>query len=169
MPIDGCQHTFEHLASTRLQDLHARLVQLMDRPVEMSVFAQAKIGPKALVDHFGIDEDPAGLYVLIEAGRPVYVGISRAVIARLRQHVLGRTHFDASLAYRMAAGERKMRGTRSAAMTDPDFQATFVACRERLRRMHATFISVENPVERYLFEAYAAMRLDTAWNTFETH
>ena len=55
-------------------------------------------------------------------------------------------------------------------MADPVFQAAFVEARERLRGMGVAFVQIENAVERYLFEVYCAMALDTSVsNTFDTH
>ena len=103
-------------------------------------------------------------------GKPLYVGISRGVIGRLRQHSNGTTHFDASLAYRMANEKAPHGKTSSAGMQDPVFRAAFNEAQVLLRTCTVVFIEIPNPLELYLFEAYCAMMLDTSeWNTFRTH
>jgi hypothetical protein len=57
---------------------------------------------RQVLARFGRTADCSGCYVLLEKGDPFYVGISRKVASRLSQHVKGKTHFDASLAYAMA-------------------------------------------------------------------
>lgn len=39
-----------------------------------------------------------------------------------------------------------------------------------LRGLNVAFIEIQNALERYVFEAYCAMELNSSqWNTFETH
>ena len=59
---------------------------------------------------------------------------------------------------------------RDQAMKDEQFRAVFFSAQERLRQMRVAFIEITNDLELYLFEVFAAMRLDTdTWNTFRTH
>lgn len=49
-------------------------------------------------------------------------------------------------------------------------QQVFFQVQKRLRAMNIAFIPIENDLELYVFEVYAAMALDTGtWNTFRTH
>lgn len=96
------------------------------------------------------------------------------MIARLRQHVFGKTHLEASLAFRIAmsrhADETIARLTRSEAMEDPLFGTSFAEAQAYLRSLDVAAIAIENPLELYVFEAYCALELDThQWNSFETH
>ena len=51
-----------------------------------------------------------------------------------------------------------------------EFCAGFEERRVYLRFLYAGTVAIENPLELYVFEAYAAMALKTAdWNTFRTH
>ena len=44
------------------------------------------------------------------------------------------------------------------------------AAKKKLARMTVRYVEITSPVERYLFEVYAAIRLNThKYNTFETH
>jgi hypothetical protein len=70
----------------------------------------------------------------------------------------------------MATEEYPHEMKRDQAMKDDPFRAVFFAVRSRLRQMTVAFIEIDNDLELYLFEVYAAMTLDTAtWNTFRTH
>jgi hypothetical protein len=108
----------------------------------------------------------------MEHAGPIYAGISRKVLSRIRQHLCGKTHFDASLAYRMAKRMRKTpaRLERGDAMQDSTFRKVFDERQAHLRGLRVAFIPIKNDLEIYLFEAFCAMELDTCeWNTFRTH
>ncbi len=107
---------------------------------------------------------------MLDHSKPIYVGISRSVLSRIRQHVTGTSHFDASLVYTVAQRKLPTKGHRSRVMEEAGFKAAFVAAQEYLRGLDVAFIEIQNPLELYVFEAYAAMELDTCeWNTFRTH
>lgn len=142
----------------------------MAAPWALKDFAQQRVGVAALAAKLGRGGDFSGCYVLLDERVPVYVGISRGVIARLRQHVFGNTHFDASLAYRMAERTLPHERTRGDAMADPLFAETFKKKRDYLRTLSAATVEISNPLELYLFEVYASMEYDTSeWNSFQTH
>jgi hypothetical protein len=170
MQIDGCPHTFHDLARTVLPAYLQRLQMALRAPHSAALFAQPKRGPIAIAKTLNLPADFSGCYVLIEVATPIYVGISRGVLARLRQHFVGGTHFDASLAYMMAQRHLPTEGTRSHVMEQPAFKQAFAAAQARLQSLAVAFIEIRNPLELYLFEAYAAMELKTCeWNTFRTH
>lgn len=170
MYIDDCRHTFEELVHSVLPAHMVRLETALGNRRPMSLFAQPKAGPVALARRCGLPGDFSGCYVLIEGERPVYVGISRKVLSRLRQHVRGRTHFDASLAYRIAQRRCPTKGSRTVAMNAPLFNKEFESAKRYLASLDVSFVDIQNPLELYVFEAYAAMSLRThEWNTFRTH
>jgi hypothetical protein len=170
MPIDECKHTFLELTTTVLPAHMRRMREAMERPVQAVIFAQIKQGPRAIAKQLQIPGDFAGCYIFMEQARPIYTGISRKVLSRIRQHLCGRTHFDASLAYRMAKREMPTLLTRREAMQDPMFKEVFDERQAYLRGLCVAFIPIENDLEIYLFEAFCAMELDTSeWNTFRTH
>lgn len=112
----------------------------------------------------------SGCYVFMDSGQPVYVGVSRHVFERLAQHVERGDHFTATLAYRMAAAEAPHAEFAAVAMKDPAFRAVFDGRRDYLTSLQAAVVEIANPLELYLFKAYAAIELDTCkWNTFATH
>ena len=174
MPIDGCHRTFDELARVVLPAYMARMRESMTAPTPMSDFAVKGRGPVALREQLGLHDDPRGCYVLMERNKPVYVGISKHVIARLMEHVRGSDHLTATLVYRIAAMRHPHGMTAANAMKDDGFKARFEETREYLKSLNVAFIEIENPLELYLFEAYCALELDTSfdaggWNSFETH
>ena len=92
MPIDNCQHTFAELVQDVLPRYMAELRSQMTTPHAMADFAIEGLGIRTLLQRFQLEGDFRGCYVLMEVARPVYVGISQAVLQRLRQHVRGATH-----------------------------------------------------------------------------
>lgn len=170
MYVDDCQHTFEELARIVLPAHMERLTVALQTPRPASVFAAVGKGCVSIMRELGLSSDFSGCYVLIDRGRPKYVGISRSVIARLRQHMWGKTHFDASLAYSIAQRRTPTKGGRSVAMKRPAFQTEFAKAQADLRKFDVAYVDISNPLELYVFEAYAAVTLGTfEWNTFRTH
>ena len=90
MPIDRCLHDFPTLTATVLPARTNDLEMAMTAPLPMSAFSTAGVGVRSLVKQHGHEKDYSGCYVLIDK-EPIYVGISRSVVARLRQHVTGTT------------------------------------------------------------------------------
>jgi hypothetical protein len=104
MAIDACQHKFIDPALNVFPSHLNRLKSSLHSPVPMQVFARPKIGPATIALELGITDPRSGCYVFLDGQRSIYVGISRSVLSRIRQHVLGKTHSDASLAYQLAKG-----------------------------------------------------------------
>ena len=170
MPIDACTSSFAEMATVVLPADMARLRLALAEPLAMSSFCVPGVGVKTILSRLRRSGDFSGCYVLLREGKPFYVGISRTVVQRLRQHVTGNTHFDASLAYLMATAKTGHDMKRSDAMQDAAFRIAFEKARALLRDCSVAFIEIENPLELYLFEAYCSMELDTCeWNTFRTH
>ena len=170
MPVDNCTHSFDLLATTVLPGHLARLRLAMQKPLKAAEFAKPGAGPIAIANTVGRSADFSGCYVLLKQSKPIYVGISRKVLSRIRQHVTGSSHFDASLVYAVAQRRRPTKGHRGTAMEDATFLAEFGKAQKYLRSLSVAFIEIQNSLELYVFEAYAAMELDTSeWNTFRTH
>jgi len=170
MPIDKCPHSFNVLASSVLPTYLAQLRVAMHQPHKAIEFAKPRTGPVAIAKAVGHVSDFSGCYVLIDATKPIYVGISRSVLSRIRQHVTGKSHFDASLVYAVAQRRRPTKGHRSKVMEDALFLEQFEEAQNYLRGLSVAFVEIQNPLELYVFEAFAAMALDTQeWNTFRTH
>jgi hypothetical protein len=128
-----------------------------------------------VVDHPSVPNTP-GIYLFSDGDRPIYVGQSRKLRSRLGQHTgAKRGHNQASLAFNLAKRDAASAGvnvhrTRELLGADSAFTPHFDAARAAVAAMDVQFIELAEPVERTLFEVYAALALDTAeFNSFETH
>ena len=170
MPIDNCTHSFEELAATILPEHWTKLEAALKNPMPASTFVGYQSASKAALASIKRATDFPGCYVFIDEGTPVYVGISRGVVKRLVQHLNVESHFTASLVYRMATDDFPHEMKRDQAMKDDQFRQVFLSAQGRLRQTSVAFVEISNDLELYLFEVYAAMKLDTdTWNTFRTH
>lgn len=177
MPVDACTSTFAELAAVVMPGYMAQLRKAMAAPHQLADFSTPGVGMRTILKRLGRSSDFAGCYVIMQEGRPMYVGISRGVVSRLRQHCNGTSHFSATLAYSVAkrkltqSSVGKIHGvTRDAAMKDAAVREALDAARQLLRDGSVAFIEIANAVELHLFEVYAAIELDTGeWNTFRTH
>lgn len=132
--------------------------------------------PKHTVaEHPAVPNVP-GIYLFSEDERPIYVGQSRTLRQRLRDHtVLTSKQNKASFAFNIAKREAHQAGLdiarfREVLEADPDFAAHFAEAKARVAAMEVQFIELEDPIERTLFEVYASLALKTTeFNKFETH
>lgn len=117
-------------------------------------------------------EDFQGLYLFIEKENnlPFYVGISQKVVSRLQQHIKGRSHFSASLAYRIGLEEYRRKHPQKTinARGDLDFD-NIKEAQEVLRDQKVSIYKMDDPTELYLFEVFCAMKFGTPYNDFRTH
>lgn len=169
------KHSFETLAHEVLPSYLAELkANMANSPMSLAYAAQVGVGPVAFRRHYGHESETPGCYVLSEGSRPVYVGISRGVFKRLVDHVKGDDHLTATFAYHIAKDKHPHGMTAAQAMDNPAFSERFKVAREYVCGLQAAFVAIENPLELYLFEPYAALELGTGkdcggWNTFITH
>ena len=170
MPVDGCTHSFQHLANIVLPAHMKRMRGAMRKPIPMRMFFGEGNGPATIVRAVGLRGDFSGCYVLMDRGKRIYAGISRKVLSRLRQHVGGKSHNDASLAYAVAKRDEPHKLFRGKAMKDEKFAAAFDRAKQLILKFDVAFIEIDCPVELYGFELYCSLELDTdQWNTFRTH
>lgn len=176
--IDKCPHTFEELTNTILPSYLAQLQTSLANPLPAIHFTDTRRHHDSLAKRLGFESDFSGCYVLQEKEKPIYVGISRGVLKRLRQHLLGELESTASLAYSMAKRKHGdttgtgeiLAGTRKSVMEKLKTGTAFKETQTYLRGLSVGMVPIENPLELYVFEAYAAMALKTSdWNTFRTH
>ena len=176
--IDDCPHDFRALADRELPRMMRRLRDAMDHPVALDGLDAKGVSRGNLLTRMrdawpglAAGGDFEGCCVFLSPEKaPFYVGISRKVAGRVIQHIKGKTHFSASLPFRMARAEYDPPGGRAAAMKDAKFVQTFKKKQAYLRRRCIAAIKITNALERYVFEAYASMALNTCrWNTFQTH
>jgi hypothetical protein len=117
-----------------------------------------------------------GVYLLSEE-HPIYVGQTRNLRRRLRQHGgMSSRENQASLAFNIArrkAADRpsfNVHLTRRVLEADPAFAQLFEEARARVARMQVRYVEIDDPELRTVFEVYAAVAFGTAeHNSFETH
>lgn len=128
-----------------------------------------------------------GVYLLTEAGRHLYVGrcgLTERAAKRGRGHSNFRirlaghtrpssTHNQATFAWRLAveAVEGQFEGlpiTRAELQLDSRFRREFVRQKERVARMDFRVVTIADNFESYVFEPYAALMLDTPYNSWAT-
>jgi hypothetical protein len=118
------------------------------------------------------------IYLFTEAGRHLYVGRTRNLKNRMKQHSLpGSQHNQAVFAFRLA---REATGRLTAAysgdgrraslaLNDAAFGAAFTAAKSRVRLMHVRYVHETDPLRQALLEIYASIVLATPYNDFNTH
>jgi len=134
-----------------------------------------------VAEHPPIPEAP-GIYLFSELGeaveeeKAIYVGQTRKLRSRLKNHtrLAGRNN-QATFAFLLARADAEAAGVdtkryREVLEQDEEFIAHFDGAKSRVAEMQVRFILLDGPIERNLFEIYAAMALDTlVYNSFETH
>lgn len=169
MPIDSCPYRFEELASKALPKHYDELVTTKDTAFDASIFTAHRSATKRLLGQLGRKEDFPGCYVMYEDDKAMYVGRSKHVVRRLTQHLSSSSPNSATLAFKLAKEERGAKGNPDRLMENPAFKSIFDAKQRRLRAMRVAFVPIADPVTLYVFEVYAAMKLDAEWNHFHTH
>ncbi|SDI01622.1 hypothetical protein SAMN04488062_12026 [Flavobacterium omnivorum] len=112
-----------------------------------------------------------GLYIFGEEkdGRviPVYVGISRTVFRRLRQHAWGKNHNECTLAYLKTRDKWKKEGkiTDRASITNEDM----TPAKKVIQNYKVVLHSVPKDYDLYFLEVVLAGKFKTKWNSFRTH
>jgi hypothetical protein len=128
-----------------------------------------------------------GVYLFTEAGRHLYVGrcgLTERAAKKGRGHSNFRTrlaghtrpssaHNQATFAWRLAveAVEGQFEGlptTRAELQLDSRFRREFVRQKERVAAMEFQVATIADNFESYIFEPYAALMLDTPYNSWAT-
>jgi len=116
-----------------------------------------------------VQNELKGLYVFAELNAkgqamPCYVGISRSIFRRLRQHGWGKLHNEATLAYLKASTGHQYTGERKHFPL-----AKIVAEQEVIRRYRVAIVPETLDYDLHFMEVYIAGKLKTRWNSFRTH
>ena len=128
-----------------------------------------------------------GVYLFTETGHHLYVGrcglTERAARkggghSNFRTRLAGHTrpssaHNQATFAWRLAVEAVEGRWedlptTRSALGRDSRFLQEFIRQKERVTAMEFRMVAIPDDFESYVFEPYAAMMLDTPYNSWAT-
>lgn len=112
-----------------------------------------------------------GLYIFGEEidGRviPVYVGISRSVYRRLRQHAWGKKHNECTLAYLKTRHRWKIEGKKTyrATITDEDM----LPAKSIIQNYKVVLVAIQNDYDLNFLEVLLAGKFKAKWNSFRTH
>lgn len=113
------------------------------------------------------------VYVFFENSTACHVGRTRNLGQRLAGHI-SNSHYSATYAFRQAriflgipVTYRKGEG-RAALMEKTDFAEAFNFQRNRVVNMTFRYLQVDDPIDQYLLELYAALQLGTSLAEFET-
>lgn len=119
----------------------------------------------------------AGIYLLSESRRHLYVGRSNRIRERLSNHCReSATHRTAAFAFRLAReatghtrATYRPQGSRADLMRNPAFAKAFEAAKARIRAMDVRFVEETDPTRQCVLEVYVAVVLQTPYNNFDTH
>jgi predicted GIY-YIG superfamily endonuclease len=121
-----------------------------------------------------------GIYVFYEDNKPIYVGRSKNLRQRFRQHGQPSSdHHSATFAFMIAKQDAEKNGvkmkkngknkTRKELQDDDHFSPYFINAKKRVSDMQVQVIPMEDAIEQTLFEVYAALELNTEYNKWDTH
>lgn len=98
---------------------------------------------------------------------PVYIGISRTIYRRLRQHGCGSLHTEATLAYIIANHELYDNNFSNGRANLP--HSELHDARNKIRNFKVALYPIENNYELYFHEVAIAGIFKTMYNSFKTH
>ncbi|MEQ8472496.1 MAG: hypothetical protein RIC35_14980 [Marinoscillum sp.] len=114
-----------------------------------------------------------GIYIFYENGTPVYTGISRKIVQRLRNHFTGTTHFQATLAYLILRDQHDKSPNglyKEKREKLPEFINHRPTLQEQMKKdWKIAILPISCNYELYVTEVLLACELRTKWNSFETH
>ncbi len=117
------------------------------------------------------------IYLFSEGSRHLYVGRTRHLRQRLRQHSIpAAQHNQAVFAFRLAREKTgrltaaySTEGSRVALSSDSEFGPAFLEAKRRIREMQVRYVEERDPLRQALLEIYVAVVLKTPYNDFNTH
>jgi hypothetical protein len=112
-----------------------------------------------------------GAYAFFDEDKPIYVGRTskRGLGPRMQNHVSAQ-HNQGVLAFKRARASFVGKTTTRAALTrDEVFKQLFRQEIVWVKNLRCRFVEIEDDNMQYVFEFYAAVRLDTPYNDFGTH
>jgi predicted GIY-YIG superfamily endonuclease len=117
------------------------------------------------------------IYLFSEGLRHLYVGRTKNLRQRLRQHSIpGSQHNQAVFAFRLArestgslVAAYTVSGSRAALCAQDEFGSAFVLAKERVRNMDVRYVEEKDALRQALLEIYVSLVLKTPYNDFDTH
>lgn len=117
------------------------------------------------------------IYLFSEGNCHLYVGRTRRLRQRLRQHSTpSAPHNQAVFAFKLArqiTGRTRASyiraGSRVELESNPEFADAFSKAKDRVRKMYLRFVEESDPLRQALLEIYVHIVLNTQYNDFDTH
>ena len=117
------------------------------------------------------------IYLFSEGTRHLYVGRTKNLRQRLRQHSIpGSQHNQAVFAFRLArestgslVAAYTASGSRAALCAQDEFRSAFTLAKERVRNMDVRYVEENDSLRQALLEIYVSIVLKTPYNDFDTH
>jgi hypothetical protein len=159
------QQVMDESFRQHVESLHPKL----ERLIEMPPCKRLRLPPRM---------PEAGIYLLSEADKHLYVGRSNGIRKRLDRHCRPSSkHHLASFAFRLAreatgnlvATYSKHSGSRDDLASDPTFAAAFLTAKSRVAMMDIRFVEEGDATRQALLEIYAAVALRTPYNDLDNH
>jgi hypothetical protein len=118
------------------------------------------------------ENEISGLYVFIKDSKPIYIGISKTIIRRIRQHMYGENHNESTLAFLIALKQYEEKEGREYDGERSDFP--YNQYRPRIQddmrdNWKIKIIKEKCPYTMHFLEVHFSIKLQTYWNSFETH
>lgn len=157
--------------------MNAKFQEIIDRfPGDMSALTKSPPVPSSELKNI----PKRGIYVFYEDNKPIYVGRSKNLRQRFRQHGQPSSdHHSATFAFMIAKQDAEKNGvkmkkngknkTRKELQDDDHFSPNFINAKKRVSDMQVQVIPMEDAIEQTLFEVYAALELNTEYNKWDTH
>ncbi len=139
-----------------------------------SCFASLKTDDFLTLQQLVLEPEQAGVYVLYEGEEAVYVGRTRRIRKRIRDH-LSDNHFSATFVKRLArndwhkAHSPTKRCPTTTLLDDTNYKRFVTIRREYVSRLQIKYLPCPDPLEQYLLEAYAIVALDLGHEELKTH
>lgn len=119
-----------------------------------------------------VKNEVMGLYILHSSTDQTYVGISRTIIRRLKQHFYGKKHNESTLVYMMALEKYEEENNTEYEGSRADFP--YENYRDSIhlemrKNWKIEIIPETDSYKLYYMEIYIACKLKAYWNSFETH
>ena len=120
-----------------------------------------------------------GVYAFYEKDVPLYVGRSNQMKERLLRHSQPSSmHETATFAFLLAIEKAKddkelwecaTSMTRTELQSDKKFSSLYQEAKLRVSNLDIRVVEVTDPIDQTVFEVYAALQLQTPYNSFENH
>ncbi len=174
--IQKCENTYQDIQQ-KLLNIDFKVADLYNGKVDdkratksaiysdkLSFTLNAKLNPKKDKN----DTELQGIYIFVEkvnnGYKPVYIGISRTIHRRIRQHYRGNRHNEATFAYLMAKYKLNHTDNREyISIKDLNEQKKIIGSYGLI------IIPEKSHYDMYFMEVYLAGKLKTKWNSFKTH